>query len=317
MAMKILVIGAGAIGGYFGGRLLEAGRDVTFLVRPKRATQLAETGLVIKSRLGDVALAKPPTIQSQELRRPFDLILLSLKAYDLEAAIDSFSAAVGPETAILPLLNGMSHLDLLDRRFGKDRVLGGAVLLLSATLDDQGRILHLNDGHILGFGERDGSRSARIEAIVREFAGVKTEARASAQIMLEMWEKWVFIAGLAGITCLMRASIGDIAAAGVAPLSLRLLEECSAVAAGAGFAPRPEVIERLRALLTAAGSSFTASMLRDIEHGGRTEADHVIGDLVRRGERVLPAEGSLLRLAYANLKSYEARRAREHPQAAN
>jgi 2-dehydropantoate 2-reductase len=313
MAMKILVIGAGAIGGYFGGRLLEAGRDVTFLVRPKRAAQLAETGLVIKSRLGDANLAKPPTIQAPELHRPFDLILLSLKAYDLETAIDSFAAAVGPETAILPLLNGMSHLDLLDRRFGKDRVLGGAVLLLSATLDDQGRILHLNDGHILGFGERDGSRSARIEAIVREFAGVKTEARASMQIMLEMWEKWVFIAGLAGITCLMRASIGDISASGGAPLSLRLLEECSAVAAGAGFAPRPEVIERLRSLLTAAGSPFTASMLRDIEHGGRTEADQIFGDLVRRGERVLPAEGSLLRLAYVNLKAYEARRAREHP----
>ena len=311
--MKILVIGAGAIGGYFGGRLLEAGRDVTFLVRPKRAAQLAETGLVIKSRLGDSNLAKPPTIQAPELHRPFDLILLSLKAYDLETAIDSFAAAVGPETAILPLLNGMSHLDLLDRRFGKDRVLGGAVLLLSATLDDQGRILHLNDGHILGFGERDGSRSARIEAIVREFAGVKTEARASTQIMLGMWEKWVFIAGLAGITCLMRASIGDIAASGGAPLSLRLLEECSAVAAGAGFAPRPEVIERLRSLLTAAGSPFTASMLRDIEHGGRTEADQIFGDLVRRGERVLPAEGSLLRLAYVNLKAYEARRAREHP----
>jgi 2-dehydropantoate 2-reductase len=313
MAMKILVIGAGAIGVYFGGRLLEAGRDVTFLVRPKRAAQLAETGLVIKSRLGDANLAKPPTIQAPELHRPFDLILLSLKAYDLETAIDSFAAAVGPETAILPLLNGMSHLDLLDRRFGKDRVLGGAVLLLSATLDDQGRILHLNDGHILGFGERDGSRSARIEAIVREFAGVKTEARASMQIMLEMWEKWVFIAGLAGITCLMRASIGDISASGGAPLSLRLLEECSAVAAGAGFAPRPEVIERLRSLLTAAGSPFTASMLRDIEHGGRTEADQIFGDLVRRGERVLPAEGSLLRLAYVNLKAYEARRAREHP----
>src|SRR3984885_209653 len=313
MAMKILVVGAGAIGGYFGGRLLDAGRDVTFLVRPKRAAQLAETGLVIKSRLGDATLAKPPPVQSRELRRPFDLILLSLKAYDLEAAIDSFAAAVGPETAILPLLNGMSHLDLLDRRFGQDRVLGGAVLLLSATLDEQGRILHLNDGHILGFGERDGTRSPRIEAIAREFAGVKTEARASTQIMLEMWEKWVFIAGLAGITCLMRASIGDIVAAGGAPLSLQLLEECGAVAASAGFPPRPEVIERLRALLTAAGSPFTASMLRDIEHGGRTEADHVIGDLVRRGERVLPPGLSVLRVAYANLKAYEARRAREHP----
>jgi 2-dehydropantoate 2-reductase len=308
--MRILVIGAGAIGGYFGGRLLEAGRDVTFLVREKRAAQLAKTGLVIKSPLGDFTAAKPPVIQAGELRQPFDLILLSLKAYDLESAVETFAPAVGPGTAILPLLNGMAHMDRLDRRFGKERVLGGSVLLLSTTLDDQGRVLHLNNRHVMGFGERLAPSSPRIEAISKEFQATKTEARASAIILLEMWEKWVFIAGLAGITCLMRSTIGDIVKAGGAPLVNRLLDECGAVAAQAGFAPRPEQAATVRSLLTAPGSPFTASMLRDIEQGGRIEADQILGDLIRRGEKLLPP-GALLRAAYAHLKSYEARQARE------
>ncbi len=312
--MKILVIGAGAIGGYFGGRLLEAGRDVTFLVRPKRAALLAETGLVIKSVKGDAALKAPPTIEARELKRPFDLVLLSLKAYDLEAAIDSFAPAVGPETAILPLLNGMRHLDVLDRRFGEARVLGGECVI-AATLGDRGQILHLNDLHLLVFGERSGNASPRIEAIAREFAGSKTDARVSKQIMLEMWEKWVFIAVGAGISCLMRAAVGDIEAAGGAPLVRKLLEECRAVAASAGFPPRPEFIERATAAFTAPGSILTASMLRDIERGGRIEADQIIGDLIRRGENVLPQD-ALLRLIHVQLKAYEARRAREQTQAA-
>jgi 2-dehydropantoate 2-reductase len=308
--MRILVIGAGSIGGYFGGRLLEAGRDVTFLVREKRAAQLAKTGLVIKSPLGDANLAKPPTIQAGELRQPFDLILLSLKAYDLDAAIESFAPAVGPGTAILPLLNGMAHMDLLDRRFGKERVLGGSVLLVSTTLDGEGRVLHLNNRDVMGFGERFAPGSPRIEAISKEFQGTKTEARASAIILQEMWEKWVFIAGLAGITSLMRASIGDIVAAGGVPLINQLLDECGAVAAASGYAPRPEPAANVRTLLTTPGSPFTASMLRDIEQGGRIEADHILGDLIRRGEKLLPA-GAILRIAYAHLKAYEARQARE------
>lgn len=311
--MKILVIGAGSIGGYFGGRLLEAGRDVTFLVRAKRAAQLASTGLVIKSKVGDFAAAKPPTLQATELRKPFDLILLSLKAYDLESSIESFAPAIGPETAILPLLNGMAHMDRLDRRFGKERVLGGSVLLLSTTLDDQGRILHLNDRHVMGFGERFAPNSPRIEAISKEFAGTKTEARASTIILQEMWEKWVFIAGLAGITSLMRASIGDIVAAGGTPLVHQLLDECGAVAAASGYAPRPEPAANVRSLLTAPGSVFTASMLRDIEQKGRIESDQILGDLIRRGEKLLPA-GALLRVAYAHLKAYEARQSREKPK---
>jgi 2-dehydropantoate 2-reductase len=308
--MRILVVGAGAVGGYFGGRLLEAGCNVTFLVRPKRAAQLAETGLVVKSRFGDVILKVPPTVQANKIDRHFDLVLLSCKAYDLDAAIDSFTAAVGPETAILPLLNGMRQLDVLDERFGAAQVLGGQCLI-AATLDDSGRIVHFNDSHLLTFGERDGNRSPRIDAILQEMSRANFESRASSVILLEMWEKWVFLATLAGITCLMRSAIGDIAAAGAAHLALELLEECRSIAARKGFTPRPEFLERTRSAVTEPGSPLTASMLRDMERGARIEADHILGDLLRRGSQVLNADRSLLQLAYRHLKAYEARRDRE------
>ena len=314
--MRILVVGAGAVGGYFGGRLLEADCNVTFLVRPKRAAQLAETGLVIKSRFGNVTLKAPPTVQASELHRDFDLIVLSCKAYDLDAAIDSFAPAIGPGTAILPLLNGMRHLDFLDERFGAARVLGGQCLI-SAKLDDRGSILHLNDSHLLTFGEREGNRSPRIDGIAAEIGKAKFELRASSVILLEMWEKWVFLATLAAITCLMRSAIGDIEAAGGARLALDLLEECRSSAASAGFAPRAEFLERTRSTVTAPGSLLTASMLRDIEDGAPIEADHVLGDLVRRGDRVLSPDRSLLRLAYMHLKAYESRRNREKAAAEN
>jgi 2-dehydropantoate 2-reductase len=314
--MRILVVGAGAIGGYFGGRLIEVGRDVTFLVRPKRAAQLAETGLVVKSRFGDVILKVPPTVQAHKIDRHFDLVLLSCKAYDLDAAIDSFAAAVGPETAILPLLNGMRHLDVLDERFGAAHVLGGQCLI-AATLDDSGRIVHLNDSHLLTFGERDGNRSPRIDAILQEMSQANFASRASSVILLEMWEKWVFLATLAGITCLMRSAIGDIAAAGAAHLALELLEECRSIAAREGFTPRPEFLERTRSAVTEPGSRLTASMLRDMELGARIEADHILGDLLRRGSQVLNADRSLLQLAYRHLKAYEARRDREKAAAEN
>jgi 2-dehydropantoate 2-reductase len=307
--MRILVVGAGSVGGYFGGRLLEAGRDVTFLVRPRRAGELARTGLAIRSPVGDVNLASPPTVAAERLSEPFDLVLLSCKAYDLAGAINAFAPAVGPDTAILPLLNGMRHLDLLEARFGAERVLGGQCLI-SAALDPEGRILHLNETHMLSFGERDGARSQRAEAIAAELSGARFEARLSQAILREMWEKWVFIATGAGVTCLMRASIGDIVAAGAVDLATALLDECAAIAARQGFAPSDAAMQRSRAIFTAPGSALTASMLRDIERGAPIEAEHVVGDLLRCGGQETETS-SLLRTAYLHLKAYEARRVRE------
>ena len=314
--MRILVVGAGAIGGYFGGRLIEAGRDVTFLVRPRRAAELASAGLVIRSAAGDFTAPAPQTVLAENLGQPFDLILLSCKAYDLDGAIAAFAPAVGPATMVLPLLNGMRHLDVLDARCGGEHVLGGECFI-AATLDAQHAIVHLNTDHELSFGERAGGESDRIRAVMDAMAGVRFKPRASTQIVQEMWEKWVFLASLAGATCLMRASIGDIMAApGGRDFLTGLIDECVRIAQANRHGPRDELLARYRTVLTAEGSALTASMLRDMERNGPIEADHIIGDLIARGAGSRDPKTDeagrlpLLRLAYAHLKAYEARRAR-------
>jgi 2-dehydropantoate 2-reductase len=311
-AMRVLVVGAGAIGGYFGGRLLQAGRDVTFLVRPRRAALLAEHGLSIQSRFGDFHAPSPPLVTQQDLAEPFDLVVLSCKAYDLDSAIASFVVAVGPKTAILPLLNGMRQLDVLADRFGGERVLGG-LCLISAALDGKGGIVHLNDIHSLTFGELGGARSPRIETIASTLSGAGFDAQVSHEIRQDMWEKWIFIAAAAGITCLMRAAVGDIVAAGASDLATRLLNECAAIARAQGFPQRETSLERARATLTASGSVLTASMLRDIEGGMPVEGDHILGDLLRRAAK--PDGLSVLHVAYLHVKAYEARRMRRETAA--
>lgn len=307
--MRFLVVGAGALGGYFGGRLLQAGRDVTFLLRPRRAAQLAAGGLVIHSPAGDAQLPAPPSVLAGAIAAPFDVVIVGCKAYDLDDTIESFAPAVGPDTAILPLLNGMRHIDRLAERFGRQRVLGG-LCLISATLDEAGAVRHLSELHTLSFGELDGGRSARVDAIAAAFAGASFDGRASDTMLQALWEKWVFIAALAGITTLMRGSVGDIVSAGAQRLALALFDECSAIAAHNGFAPGAGAVERGRAMLTAAGSPITASMLKDVERGARTEADHILGDLIGRAAPSPEAAG-LLRIAYAQLQTYAVRRARE------
>jgi len=305
--MRILVVGAGAIGGYFGGRMLQAGRDVTFLVRPKRAAELASAGLVIKSPNGDVTLTAPPTVQADKLDKAFDLVLLSCKAFDLEDAIRSFAPAVGTKTAILPLLNGMRHLDVLDQRFGANAVLGG-LCAIAVTLNEQREIVQLAPMQSLGFGERDGKISDRVQAIAEVMSSSKFDSAASKQVIQDMWEKWVFLASLAASTCAMRAPVGPILAApGGQDFILGMLDECSAVASAEGHSPTGPFFERVRGMLTAEGSQLTASMFRDIKAGAKVEADHVIGDLIVRGDAAkVPVPK--LRMAYTHLKTYENQR---------
>ncbi|WEN16504.1 2-dehydropantoate 2-reductase [Rhodanobacter sp. AS-Z3] len=305
--MRILMVGAGATGGYFGGRLLQHGRDVTFLVRDRRARQLAQHGLLIRSATGDADLPAPPTIAAHELREPFDLIVLSCKAYGLQQVMADIAPAVGPQTAILPLLNGMQQLDLLDEKFGAQQVLGGQCVI-SATLDAHGVVQHLNRMHSITFGERDGSNSPRMQEIIRAFADAGFDSRPSNTVVQEMWDKWFFLATLAGITCLLRGSIGEIVAVpGGRATTLALLEECRTVAERAGHAPSERVLERARGILTDPASTLAASMLRDLQHGHPIEADHVVGDMLARAERA-DGETSLLAVVYAHLKVYEATR---------
>jgi 2-dehydropantoate 2-reductase len=304
--MRILVVGAGAIGGYFGARLAAAGRDVTFLVRPKRAEQL-KSGLFVRSPKGDVKIAAPKLVTEPTLRDPFDLVLLSCKSYDLDSAMDSFASAVGPATMILPLLNGESHIDILRKRFGAGAVLGGQCQI-SSTLDEQGHVVHLNDWHMLGFGELDGSRSTRIEAVSESFTGANFEPQLSLHILQDMWEKWIFIATMAGITCLMRAALGDIEAAGGTSIALELFAECGAIAGKNGYVPRAAAGERIRKTLSTPGSTLMASMLRDVEGHRRTEHEHILGDLLARAQGT---RTPVLEICLAHLRAYEARRSRE------
>lgn len=310
--MRILIVGAGAIGGYFGGRLLEAARDVTFLVRPGRAQELDRDGLIVRSPLGNIDYPAPPQVTSQALTGRYDLILLSCKAYDLDAAMESFAEAVGPETAILPLLNGMAHIDRLATRFGRENILGGQCLI-SLDRDASGTIVHLNDTNQLTFGELDGQVSARSQRVTEALSGAGFEANLSPNILQEMWEKWCFIATGAGITGSMRSAIGDVLVAGGGPLVLKLLEECAEVAAKAGYPIRPAVYERFVKMLTSPESKMTASMLRDVERGAAIEVEHVLGDLVARRDAagIAAADLSMLGLAYTHLKAYEVRRLRE------
>jgi 2-dehydropantoate 2-reductase len=304
--MRVLVVGAGAIGGYFGGRMLQARRDITFLVRPKRASELASAGLVIKSPNGDVTLKNPPTVQADRLNEKFNVVLLSCKAFDLADAIKSFAPAVGPNTSIIPLLNGMLHLDMLDAKFGGERVLGG-LCAIAATLNEAREVVQLAPMQSLTFGERDCRMSDRVRAIAEVFSSINGAA-ASERIMQDMWEKWVFLASLAASTSLMRTSVGNILAApGGKDFLLGVLDECSAISAVESFPPGGPFFERAKGMLTTEGSPMTASMFRDIKAGLPVEADHVIGDLVARADAAkIPVPK--LRTAYTHLKAYEKQR---------
>lgn len=306
--MRILVIGAGALGGYFGACLARAGRDVTFLVRPRRAEQLRD-GLQVVSPHGDFTVPAR-TVLAAELTDPFDLILLATKSYSLEEAMAGFAPAVGPDTVILPILNGMAHLDALSARFGAGVVLGG-MAVISATLDEAARVVSLLPNHDLTFGEVAGGTSPRIAAIAAQFDGAGFSPRASDAILQDMWEKWAALATNAGMTSMMRASVGDIIAApGGQQAILRLFDECRVVAAAAGFPPRQPFIDFAVGMFTTPGSPLKASMLRDIERGGPTEGEHVLGNLAERA-RALGVATPVLDLARIHVAAYEAGRARE------
>ena len=304
--MRILIVGAGATGGYFGARLAAAGRDVTFLVRPQRADQIRRDGLRVLSPHGDLALT-PSVLVAGATAGLFDVVILAVKAFALERALDDFTPAVGAETMILPLLNGMRHIDMLVHRFGEAPVLGG-VCAVATTLDRHGRIVQLVGGlQGLTYGERAGVRTERVSALDKELQGAGFDARLSTSILQDMWEKWAMLASAAAATCLMRGNIGEIEAVeGGADTALRCLAETSAVAAASGYPPRGGYVAGTQAILTAKGSKLSTSMYRDMQNGLPVEVEHILGDLVRRA-RALKVDAPLLEAAAAKLRIYQNR----------
>jgi 2-dehydropantoate 2-reductase len=301
--MRILIVGAGAVGGYFGGRLLQAGRDVIFLVRSSRAKQLRERGLEIVSPYGDARLT-PKSITAKEIAEPYDLVLVSVKGFALNAAMEDFAPAVGPRTMILPVLNGMRHMDLLSQRSGEHAVLGG-VCVVATDVDADGRIHQLNKLQQLMYGEQNGEITPRIRELDQTMHNAGFEATVSSDILAAMWQKWVQLASLGALTCLMRAPVGEIASVGEGKEVARgILDECAAIAAASGYPQSEEFIQRQSAGLTEEGSPATSSMYRDLSKGNPVEADTILGDLYRRG-RQHGVVSPLLGAAFVNLAVYQ------------
>jgi 2-dehydropantoate 2-reductase len=264
--MRLLVVGAGAVGGYFGGRLVEAGRDVTFLASTRRAEKIKATGLQIVSPHGNLTL-HPAVIMAGQIARAYDLILLGVKSYSLARAMDDFGPAVGCGTTVLPVLNGIRHMDLLAHRFGQSSVLGG-VCRVATEIDEEGKILQLADFQSLTFGEVDGARTSRLETVDAVLRGAGFDASVSAHVVQDMWQKWVQLAALGAINCLVRGNIGQIAALSGGPeFCLSMLHECADIAKACGYPQPGAFLEQQKIDLTAKGSLMTSSMYRDLRKG--------------------------------------------------
>jgi 2-dehydropantoate 2-reductase len=305
--VRFLTIGAGALGGYYGGMLLRGGADVTFLVRPRRMAQLAERGLVIKTPDGEFR-TPVKTVSAEGIDGSYDVVLVTCKAYDLDGAIDDFAPALASDGAVLPVMNGINHIAALSDRLGAARVLGG-VASFSVVLTPEGDILKPGAGKgQTSFGELTGERSVRCEEIGAALVAGGVSATISDNIVAEMWAKFTGIAAAAAISTLTRARAGEIAAAPAgAAFVAAALDETARVTTAEGYPPPAAIIELYRGVYARLGSETAPSMLYDVENGRRTEADHILGDLVRRADR-LGIEVPILRAALCNLQIYEARR---------
>jgi 2-dehydropantoate 2-reductase len=304
--LKILVLGAGGIGGYFGARLAEAGVDTTFLVRPKRREQIAANGLVVESPKGNARIAAK-TVVADELRPGYDLVLFTCKAYDPDSAMDAIAPAVQGGCAVLPLLNGLVHFERLDQRFGAANVIGGTCQINVALAPD-GTVKHMEPLNRFLFGERDGTKSARAQALADALAKTSIDWVWSPDILQDLWEKLMFLSALASVTCLFRGNVAEVLAA---PEGRKVIERCLAaniaIVKAEGRVPREPILKWAQERLLTPGPA-SASMMRDMEAGKPVEADHIVGHMLSLARRH-GIDDTVLAMAHTHLKAYEARRA--------
>jgi 2-dehydropantoate 2-reductase len=307
--MRYLVLGAGALGGYFGGKLIKGGADVTFLVRPARAAQLQRDGLVVKSQDGEIR-TQVKTVQQGQLVGTYDVVLLCCKAYDLDGAISAIAPAMGEQSVIVPLLNGVRHIDALTDTFGLQRVLGGLTVVNAALMPDgiiQQSELRIN---ITAIGELDGRLSARCTAIKTALEAGGVPVQVNEDIVAGLWTKFFSFVCNATLATLSRSRAGVIARspAGASFVSA-VIEECTRVVTAVGYPPLPAFNSagQIRALFSQTDSTYGPSMLIDMEDGRPTEGDHTIGDLVERAAR-LGVSTPMLTAALCNLQAYEMKR---------
>lgn len=304
--MRILVVGAGATGGYFGARLAQAGQDVTFLLREKRALAVQRDGLTVHSPHGDFHF-QPSVLQASQLTGPYDLILLTVKSFGLEAAIKDIAPVVGEDTMILPVLNGMKHIETLSQRFGEHALLGG-LCKINATLDADGHIHQMTPMHQIYYGELSGEKTARIQRVDQAFKEAGFDAFLSETIMTDLWEKWLLLCSFGAITCTMHGNIGQVASApGGTEFATGIVNEALTTMKAFGYAERAAAVAKVKEAVTDKHSEQTSSMYRDMTQGNPVEADQIVGDLVERAIRV-GINVPLLQAAYTHLCVYQKNR---------
>ena len=304
--MRYLVLGAGAIGGYFGGMLLRGGADLSFLVRPKRAAQLAERGLVVKAPDGNIE-CPVRTMLSGAVDGHYDVVLLACKAYDLDNAMEAIAPTLGSESVVLPFQNGINHISILVNRFGAHRVLGGKTLA-NCWLSPEGDVIRrAGNPDQTSFGELTGERSMRCEEIRRALAAGGAASTVSENIVGELWAKYSAFVAVATIAALTRVPGSEIAATpSGAAFVASILDECIRVVDAEGYPMPNDTKERVSRLYAMVGSPYRPSILDDLDPGRPTEGEHTIGDLVGRAD-LHGVAVPILRAARCNVQVHEGR----------
>ena len=301
--VKIAVMGTGALGGYFGGRLAEAGEEVTFIARGAQLAALRENGLTIESPRGNLRIARVRATDDVSSIGPVDVVLFTVKLWSTEQAAQALSPLIGRDTAVLSLQNGVESSDVLTRFVGPEHVMG-AVCYISAVLDRPGVVQHAGQMARVVFGEIGGRKSTRAEAFLAACAKARSgfDAELSADVERAIWEKFVFIVGMSGLTTLTRRSIGPVRSdPDTRALLLDVMREVVAVGRAKDVKLDPDFAEKRLAFIDTLPPDMTSSMLRDLERGNRLEVKWLSGAVARLG-RELGIDTPANRAVYAALK---------------
>ncbi len=281
--MKLVIMGAGGVGGYFGARLAAAGGEVVFIARGAHKDAMRANGLTVHSSLGDVHLDIVAAMDDPGAVGPCDIILFCVKLWDVEVAAEAIRPLLSDDTCVVPIQNGVGVTGMLSRLLGAEHVMGG-VAQISASIEAPGVIRHHGNFARLVFGELDGSASRRQERLLAACAGAGIEARVSPKIEAEIWEKFIFLAPMAGATAFYRASIGEILGDPERRARFEaMVAETAAVGRAKGVALGDGQAARTLAFVADLPPAMKASMLLDLELGRRLELDWLNGEVVRLG----------------------------------
>ena len=281
--MRVLVLGAGAVGGYFGGRMAEAGMDVTFLVREEKKRKLEKTGLVIKSPKGDLSI-KPNLVTIDKVGGDFDVMLFTNKAYDLDEILQ-LPFPVKDGSLIIPLLNGYAHMEQLSKKLENARLFGGIAHIFS-TLSEKGEIHHFNDIHSLTFGHLSNADETDGRRFFDACSSANFSIKYSDNIIIDLWHKWVLITTVAGATTLFNATIGEIASTkhGISFIT-DLHNECINIAKSEKIQVRDDDLAQQRRFLSDKESTWNSSMQRDMVNKSEIESAHIFLELIKIADK--------------------------------